>query len=608
MVPTRNESGNVRALHARLDAAMAVDGWKLVFVDDSDDDTPEVLAGIAALDARVEVIHREGADRTGGLGGAVMRGVAHSGADVVVVMDGDLQHPPETVPRLVERFSDPAVDLVVASRHVEDGSSSGLSNTYRRVASWGCQKLAYLAVPRSRGTSDPLSGFFAFRRQVVAGVELKPDGFKILLEVLARGRWTRAADVPFEFAERGSGDSKSDIAEARRYLRQLRALWTGSAPHTRAHIASEALSGHAGGAPLRVLIFTSEAPPVVSGISTCVRNLERTLTGLGHEVDVVSRADFPAYIRGEIRLSAFIASWPKFRRTLGEYDVVNVHGPVPSMSEVFLLLVRTVRRAERPTVVYTHHSDVVVERVAPVTAVYNRLTPLFARVADVVLVSSQAYADKFRHLPAPVEVIPWGVDTAGKILPREEEREAALRVLFVGQLRPYKGVGVLLDAVRELPDVAVTIVGDGPERASLEAAAAGSAADVRFRGRVTDEQLWEAYSEHDVVILPSLTSAEAYGLVLAEGMAAGCVPVASDLPGVREVAGPTGILVPPGDAAAIRNALTSLADGSDLLAALATASIARAEALSVDANGARHEQVFRRALDDRHTPSVARVA
>ncbi len=258
-------------------------------------------------------------------------------------------------------------------------------------------------------------------------------------------------------------------------------------------------------------------------------NLSRTLSSRGHTVDIVSRTDFPRIMHKELRLSAFVFAWPQFRRTLKHYDIVNVHGPVPSMSEAFLLLSRTLRSTRRPAIVYTHHSDLAIPRVEGLCSIYNRLSHRVARIADMVLVSTEAYATKFRrHDGVPVEVIPWGINSDGKVLPRKGAAGDPLRVLFVGQLRPYKGVHVLLDAVAGLDGVQVTIVGDGPQRAELETRLDGPAiTNVVMRGRVSDAELWQAYSEHDVVVLPSLTSAEAFGLVLAEGMAAGCVPVAS---------------------------------------------------------------------------------
>jgi rhamnosyl/mannosyltransferase len=128
-------------------------------------------------------------------------------------------------------------------------------------------------------------------------------------------------------------------------------------------------------------------------------------------------------------------------------------------------------------------------------------------------------------------------------------------------MRPYKGVEALLAAVAGQPWLELTLVGEGTELASYQRLADRlSATNVRFTGRLSDAELNHQYCSNDVVVLPSVTRAEAFGLVLLEGMAAGCVPVASDLPGVRDVAGPTGVTVPPGDANALRQALRELAD------------------------------------------------
>ncbi len=167
---------------------------------------------------------------------------------------------------------------------------------------------------------------------------------------------------------------------------------------------------------------------------------------------------------------------------------------------------------------------------------------------------------------------------------------------------------MLLDAVTDLDSVEVTVIGDGPQRAALEVRITEAALhNVTLVGRVSDTELWEAYSSHDVVVLPSLTNAEAYGLVLAEGMAAGCVPVASDLPGVRAVAGPTGVLVRPGDAGDLRSALSQLSVDRARLERLAQASSARGGSMSVETVAERHEDVFSRVLsrvDSQHAESA----
>ena len=282
---------------------------------------------------------------------------------------------------------------------------------------------------------------------------------------------------------------------------------------------------------------------MISGISTSVAVLRRGLTAQGHAVDMVSRDDFPRFIRGEFGCRPSPSTGRRCAAGCPGYDVVNLHGPVPTISEVFLLLIRTLRRHHRPAIVYTHHSDLSIKSLEPLCEVYNGIAGRMAHAADAIVVSSTAYRRKLlRPSGKPVSVIPWAIDAAGhgQVLTSGQPRipiqaQARLRVLFVGQLRGYKGLHVLLDAARGLRDVTVTIVGDGPLRAELERRIAQSnLQNVTMVGRLSDPDLRRAYASHDVVVLPSTTTAEAYGLVLAEGMAAGCVPVASALPGVSD--------------------------------------------------------------------------
>ncbi|GAA0525602.1 hypothetical protein GCM10010172_02580 [Paractinoplanes ferrugineus] len=582
IVPTRHEADSVRPLYDNLSAALRGYDWQLVFVDDSDDDTVDRLAELADHDPRVSVLHRPPGRREGGLGGAVLAGFAATPAEVLVVMDADGQHPAEVVPGLARMVRSGAADLAVATRYRGRGSAAGLHGRFRQQASQACRRLVHALLPRTRRSTDPLSGFFAVRRAVVDGVALRPIGYKILLEILVHGRWSSLGEAEYTFRPRLQGDSKSGLAEGRRFLRHVRALRHGRP-------APAPIAG-----PLRILIFTSEVAPVVSGIATSMGNLSRSLTAAGHHVDVVSRADFPHFIRREFRFSGFALSWPGFRKRLDNYDVVNVHGPVPTMSDAFLLLAASRRR--RPAVVYTHHSDLAIPGLHGACVVYNRVHRHIARLADAVLVSSLEYQARMRTRSGPpVEIIPWGVDTR-RVRARPPRPAGALRVLFVGQLRPYKGAHVLLDAVDDLSGVSVTLIGDGPERPRLEARAAGIPG-ARVLGRVGDEDLWHAYSTHDVIVLPSLTTAEAYGLVLGEGMAAGCVPVASDLPGVREVVGDSGLLVAPGDVEGLRDALKRLATDDALLGRLAAAGLPRGREMSVEAATRRHDEVFRTVLE-----------
>jgi dolichol-phosphate mannosyltransferase len=167
------------------------------------------------------MLHRAPEERLGGLGGAVQAGLATVTAPWTVVMDGDLQHPPERVADLLAA-AEGGADLVVASRYCGNGSAKGLSSRARSVGSSGATRLARLLFPRILApVTDPMSGFFAVRTAAVNPTALRPLGFKILLEVLIRIPRLQVTEVPFEFAERQAGKSKASWQEMARYLRQL---------------------------------------------------------------------------------------------------------------------------------------------------------------------------------------------------------------------------------------------------------------------------------------------------------------------------------------------------------------------------------------------------
>jgi dolichol-phosphate mannosyltransferase len=228
IVPTRNEAGNVAPLLGRLGAALEGSPAQVLFVDDSDDDTPSVIEREGATSPlQVVLLHRPPGQRHGGLGGAVLAGLQAAQAPVAVVMDGDLQHPPELVPELVRVAHDESADVVVASRHVAGGSSAGLAGRLRFLVSDGATSMTKLAFPRRlAGVTDPMSGFFLVRTGAVDLAAMRPTGFKILLELLVRTPGLSTAEVPMTFAERHSGESKASFVEGVRFLRLVARLST----------------------------------------------------------------------------------------------------------------------------------------------------------------------------------------------------------------------------------------------------------------------------------------------------------------------------------------------------------------------------------------------
>ncbi|MEU6506941.1 glycosyltransferase family 2 protein [Streptomyces sp. NPDC046942] len=229
VVPTFNESANIRQLlHHITESVPARMPCEVLFVDDSTDDTPEVIRE-AAEDCPypVAVLHRE--EPVGGLGGAVVEGLKAAGSEWIVVMDGDCQHPPSLVPELIATGERTNAGLVVASRYIAGGSRAGLAGGYRVAVSRGATWLAKALFPRRlHGISDPMSGFFAIRRSAVTADALKPLGYKILLELAVRSRPRQVAEVPFVFQDRYAGESKSTAREGFRFLRHLAGLRTAS--------------------------------------------------------------------------------------------------------------------------------------------------------------------------------------------------------------------------------------------------------------------------------------------------------------------------------------------------------------------------------------------
>lgn len=227
IVPTFNERDNVAEMVRRIALACAgIDGLEVLFVDDSTDDTPAEVVRVAETAAfPVRVIHRE--QNTNGLGGAVVVGLAEAASDVCVVMDGDLQHPPELIPALVEKFEAGGSDVVIASRYVRGGDSAGLGTRMRFGLSRAATVLTKAMFPlRLASASDPMTGFFLVDRRRVDLDRLQPKGFKILLEILARTP-LRIAEVPMDFGRRVHGDSKATFRQGATFLAHLTMLRFG---------------------------------------------------------------------------------------------------------------------------------------------------------------------------------------------------------------------------------------------------------------------------------------------------------------------------------------------------------------------------------------------
>ena len=223
IIPTYNEGQNISRIVQQLTTLLEQtipSAYELIVVDDnSPDRTWEIAQQLTVQYPQLRVMRRQ-TER--GLSTAVIRGWQAARGEILGVIDGDLQHPPDVLLQLLQAIQ--SADLAVASRHVEGGGVSEWSPT-RRFLSRGAQVIGLLILPNVVGrVSDPMSGYFLVRRSAIAGQLLNPLGYKILLEVLARGQIQQVAEVGYVFQERKQGESKVTWRQYLDYLLHLAKL------------------------------------------------------------------------------------------------------------------------------------------------------------------------------------------------------------------------------------------------------------------------------------------------------------------------------------------------------------------------------------------------
>lgn len=217
IVPTYNERENIPILMERVKNALSDIDFELVIVDDdSPDETWKLAEELGKKHPFLKVIRRKN-ERD--LATAVVEGFRKSKGDVLTVMDADLQHPPEKIKEMFKKIQDGA-EIVVGSRYVEGGEIENWSFK-RKFYSKGARAIAYLLLPKSREVKDPLSGFFMLKRDVIKNVDLHPIGYKILLEILIKGKYKKVEEVPILFKDRERGSSSLVFKEYGKYSRHL---------------------------------------------------------------------------------------------------------------------------------------------------------------------------------------------------------------------------------------------------------------------------------------------------------------------------------------------------------------------------------------------------
>jgi dolichol-phosphate mannosyltransferase len=223
VIPTYNEAGNILLLLDRIRAAldpMEIRYELLVVDDDSRDGTADLVTAVTRADPRVRLLMRR--DERG-LSGAILHGWQHTDAEILGAIDADLQHPPELLPALATAILD-GCDVAIGSRYAEGGEVRGWNPT-RRFISTAAVRATWPLQQCGQRAQDPLSGFFLIRRRCLDGILFQKTGFKLLLEILVRGRIRSVREIPFTFGRRHSGQSKAGMKTALDYALLLARLY-----------------------------------------------------------------------------------------------------------------------------------------------------------------------------------------------------------------------------------------------------------------------------------------------------------------------------------------------------------------------------------------------
>ncbi|MGH1566415.1 MAG: glycosyltransferase [Nitrosopumilus sp.] len=231
IIPTYNESENIiKILHSIGEILPKNIPTQAIVVDDNSPDgtgkiVEDYLKNVKKIaDYTIEIIHRKAKD---GLGSAILKGIQQAKGDTIVVMDSDFSHPPQIIPKLIESIKKYQYDIAVASRYIKGGKIQGWS-IKRKIMS----KFATLIAKKGLGidTKDPMSGFFAFKRNIIKGLNIDAIGYKILLEILVKTRDVNIKEIPYTFQDRELGSSKLSIKAIFEYCRSVWKLYRYGKP------------------------------------------------------------------------------------------------------------------------------------------------------------------------------------------------------------------------------------------------------------------------------------------------------------------------------------------------------------------------------------------
>ncbi len=213
VIPTQDERDNIQPLLERISVSMIGTDYEVVIVDDNSKDGTIEIVNKFINKYPIKLIIR--IDKKG-LATAVINGFKYTTGNVIVVMDADLQHPPEDIVLLLNEITNGA-DIVIGSRYVSNNGFGNFSS-YRKIVSNGATVIAKLLIKKVSNIKDIQSGFFALKKEVIENTDMRPVGYKILMEILAVGHYNKVKEVPYEFADRINGRSKMSFIIMLEYI------------------------------------------------------------------------------------------------------------------------------------------------------------------------------------------------------------------------------------------------------------------------------------------------------------------------------------------------------------------------------------------------------
>lgn len=226
IIPTYNESKNIISILKSIGENLPknIRTEAIVVDDNSPDGTGKIVEDYLKQIKRlanytVDVIHRTAKN---GLGSAILSGIQHAKGDTIIVMDGDFSHPPQIIPRLVETLKQYQCDIVVASRYITGGAVQGWSLKRKLIS-----KIGTIIAKKGLGiqAKDPMSGFFAFKKNILNGLKFDALGYKMLMEILVKTKGVKVREIPYTFTDRKFGSSKLGILTIIDYWRSVWRLY-----------------------------------------------------------------------------------------------------------------------------------------------------------------------------------------------------------------------------------------------------------------------------------------------------------------------------------------------------------------------------------------------